>query len=55
MFIIESSNKLFNNLVFKAKSIYGKSVPIVSGAPPDFRGNAPGIRGRLCLILRFKL
>ena len=36
-------------------SICGNLVPLVSGAPPDFRGNAPGIRGRLCLILRFKL
>ena len=36
-------------------TICGNLVPLVSGAPPDFRGNAPGIRGRLCLILRFKL
>ena len=35
-------------------SICGNLVPLVSGAPPDFRGT-PGIRGRLCLILRFKL
>ena len=38
-----------------SSSIYGKLVSIVSGAPPDFRGNAPGIRGRFCVILRFKL
>ena len=37
------------------RTIYGKLVSIVSGAPPDFRGDAPGIRGRFCLILRFKL
>ena len=36
-------------------AICGNLVPLISGAPPDFRGNAPGIRGRLCLILRFKL
>ena len=36
-------------------TICGNLVPLISGAPPDFRGNAPGIRGRLCLILRFKL
>ena len=29
-------------------AICGNLVPLVSGAPPDFRG-------RLCLILRFKL
>ena len=27
-------------------TIYGKLVSIVSGAPPDFRGDAPGIRDR---------
>ena len=37
------------------QAICGNLVPLVLGAPPDFRGNAPGIRGRFCLILRFKL
>ena len=36
-------------------AICGNLVPLVSGAPPDFRGTAPEIRGRFCLILRFKL
>ena len=36
-------------------TICGNLVPLISGAAPDFRGNAPRIRGRLCLILRFKL
>ena len=41
--------------ITNCSAIYGKLVSIVSGAPPDFRGDAPGIRGRFCLILRFKL
>ena len=47
--ILDQEEKEFNS------AIYGKLVSIVSGAPPDFRGDAPGIRGRFFLILRFKV